>query len=52
MFKSLSRLRQIKNRQKTQKVQKDKKTSFPKKEIENIDFNKPILNKIITTEEL
>ena len=32
-------------------MQKDKKTSFPKEQIENIDFYKPVLNKIMTTQE-
>ena len=32
-------------------MQKDKKTSFPKEQIENTDFYKPVLNKIMTTQE-
>ena len=37
------------NRQKTQKAQKDQKISFPKEQVENADFYKPELNKIIIT---
>ena len=36
------------NRLKTQKAQIDKKTSFPKKSVENANFYKPVLNKIMT----
>ena len=36
---------------KTQKAQKNKKTSFPKESVENADFYKPALNKIMTTHE-
>ena len=32
-----------------QKAQKDKKTSFPKESVENVDLYKPVLNKIMTT---
>ena len=39
------------NRQKAQKGQKNKKTSFPKESVENADFYKPILNKIIIAHE-
>ena len=46
------RLRQIQNRQqKTQNKQRDKKTSFPKEQVENTDLYKPVLNKIMTTQE-
>ena len=31
------------------KLRKTKKTSFPKESIENTDFYKPALNKIMTT---
>ena len=41
----------IQNRQKTQKAQKDKKTSFPKEKVENTDLYKPVLNKVMTTQE-
>ena len=34
-----------------QKVQKNKNTSFPKEQIENTDLYKPVLNKIMTTQE-
>ena len=37
------------NRQKTQKAQKDQKISFKKEQLENADFYKPELNKIIIT---
>ena len=33
------------------KAQKDKKTSFSKELVENADFYKPVLNKIMTTHE-
>ena len=36
------------NRQKTQKIRKTKKTSFPKESVENADLYKPVLNKIMT----
>ena len=39
------------NRQKTQKAQNDKKTSFPKESVENADLHKPVLNKIKTKHE-
>ena len=39
------------NRQKTQKAQKDKITSFPKESVENADQYKPVLNKLMTTRE-
>ena len=39
------------NRQKTQKAQRDKKTSFPKELVENADLYKTVLNKIMTTYE-
>ena len=39
------------NRLKTQKAQIDKKTSFPKKSVENANFYKLVLNKIMTTYE-
>ena len=35
----------------TQKVQKEKKTSFPKESVENADLYKTVLNKIMTTHE-
>ena len=52
-YKSLWRLLlRIQNRQKTQKAQKDKKkTSFPKEKVENRDWYKPVLNKVMTTQE-
>ena len=34
------------NRQKRQKAQNDKKTSFLKELVENADLHKPVLNKI------
>ena len=34
------------NRQKTQKAQNYKTTSFPKELVENAGFRKPVLNKI------
>ena len=37
------------NREKTQEIQKDKKTSFPKETVENVEPSQPVLNKIITT---
>ena len=39
------------NRQKRQKVQSDKKTSFLKELVENADLHKPVLNKVKTTNE-
>ena len=48
-FKSLHQIRHAENRQKTQKAQKDKKTSFQKETVENADFYKPVLNKVMTT---
>ena len=39
------------NRQKRQKAQNDKKTSFLKELVENADLHKPVLNKIKTTTE-
>ena len=39
------------NRHKTQKAQKDKKTSFPKESVENADVCKRALNEITTTHE-
>ena len=39
------------NRQRTQKAQENKKASFPKKSVENADFYKPVLKKIMTTHE-
>ena len=39
------------NRQKRQKAQNDKKTSFLKELVENADLHKPVLNKIKTTNE-
>ena len=38
-------------RQKRQKEQNDKKTSFPKELVENADLHKPVLHKIKTTNE-
>ena len=50
MLKSLKlTLNLTQTRQKTQKAQKDKITSFPKELLENTDFYKSILNKIMTT---
>ena len=43
------RLNSTQNRDKKQKTQKDKKTSFPKKSVENLDSFKTVLNKIMTT---
>ena len=40
-----------KNRDKTQKAQKDKKSSFPNVSVETADFYKSVLNKIIATYE-
>ena len=39
------------NRQKRQKAQNDKKTSFLKELVENADLHKPVLNKVKTTNE-
>ena len=39
------------NRQKRQKAQNDKKTSFLKELVENADLHKPVLNKIKTKNE-
>ena len=39
------------NRQKTQKAQNGKKTSFPKELVENADLHNPVLNKMRTTNE-
>ena len=33
------------NKQKIQKAQNDKETSFPKETVENADLHKPVLNK-------
>ena len=43
------RISRIKNRQKTQKAQKDKKNSYVREKVENTDLYKPILNKMMTT---
>ena len=43
------RLNSTQNRDKKQKTQKDKKTSFPKKSVENLGSFKTVLNKIMTT---
>ena len=51
MLQSLRTLRQIRHRQKTQKAHKDKKTSFPKESVENADFYKSVLNKIMIAHE-
>ena len=34
----------------TKRAERQKKTSFPKEQIENTDFYKPVLNKIMTTQ--
>ena len=39
------------NSQKRQKAQNDKKNSFLNELVENVDFHKPVLNKIKTTNE-
>ena len=39
------------SRQKGQKAQSDKKTSFPNELVENADLHKPVLNKIKTANE-
>ena len=39
------------NRQKIQKAQNDKKSSFLKELVENADLHKPVLNKVKTTNE-
>ena len=39
------------NRQKRQKAQNDKKTSFLQELVENTDLHKPVLHKIKTTNE-
>ena len=50
MLKSLKlTLNLTQTRQKTQKARKDKITSFPKELLENADFYKSIMNKIMTT---
>ena len=38
------------NRQKTENAERAK-TNFPKEKVKNADFSKPVLNKIITTDE-
>ena len=38
-------------RQKRQKAQNGKKTSFPKELVENADLHNPLLNKMMTTNE-
>ena len=50
MLQSLWRLHWIKF-DTTQKSAKNKKTRFPKESVENADFCKPVLNKIMTTQE-
>ena len=35
----------------TSKTQKAQNTSFPKEKVENTDLNKPVLNKVTTTQE-
>ena len=39
------------NRQKRQKAKNDKKTSFLKELVENVDLHKPVLNKRKTSNE-
>ena len=39
------------NREKKQNAQKDKKTSFPKESVENVDPYQPVLNKIMIKHE-
>ena len=39
------------SKQKTQKAQKENKTTFPKEIVENAGFHKPLLKKIMTTHE-
>ena len=46
-MKSSSRSEQVVNT----KAQKDKKTSFPKKQIEITDLYIPVLNKVMITQE-
>ena len=39
----------MRNMQKPQKAQNDKKTSFPKESVDNSDLQKPVSNKIKST---
>ena len=39
------------SKQKIQNVQRDKKSSFPKEQVENTDLYKPVLNKTMNTQE-
>ena len=41
---------EIRTGSKHKKSRKTKKTSFPKEQIENTDFYRPVLNKIMTTQ--
>ena len=41
----------MKNKQKTQKWQKNKKVGFQREQVENADLYKPVLSKIITAHE-
>ena len=48
---SLGRLQRIRTGKKTQKAQKYKKIVFQKKKVENTDWYKHVLNKIMTAHE-
>ena len=51
-YKSLRRLAgKFKTSKKHKKRRKTKKNSFPKEQIENTELHKPVLNKIMTTQE-
>ena len=47
----MSRFKTFDSKQKTQKAQNDKKTSFSKETVENAVLHKAILNKTMTTQE-
>ena len=50
-FKSLYRILHRTSKKKHKKLRKTKKTSFPRELVENADFYKPVLNKIMTSHE-
>ena len=51
LMKSTSSSEQAVNTKSTERQKKKKKTSFQQGQVENTDLYKPILNKIMTTQE-
>ena len=51
MIESIWRLNSTQKRQKNTKSAGKQKTSFSKEKVENADLYKPVLNKIMATEE-